>query len=127
MLNNTIQEITPKKVTSTLKNILISHINANIKNWQILVRVTFKSIIHPWKNNNHSGIWFSFNIIDEKRNEIRCVCFNEEVRHFYNLIEIQNSFYISNAQIMIPKKEILQIQYTFPTQVCEKLHHNFRK
>lgn len=66
--------------------------------WTIRARVTNKGGIKEWKNNRGEGKLFNFTVCDQS-GDIRITCFNEEATKFFDVIEPNKVFLVSNATL----------------------------
>lgn len=73
--------------------------------WTIKVRVTHKSDIKTWKNNNGDGKLFSVNFLDES-GEIRGTGFNDQCDTLYNVFQEGSVYYITSpCRVNLAKKQ----------------------
>lgn len=72
--------------------------------WTICARVTNKSGIRTWSNSRGEGKLFSMDLLDES-GEIRATAFNEQLDKFYDMIEINNVYYITGGILKIANKQ----------------------
>ncbi|CAG8467190.1 8980_t:CDS:1 [Ambispora gerdemannii] len=76
----------------------ISALNPYQNKWVIKARVIKKSEIRTWHNQKGDGKIFSFNIMDHS-GEIKVVAFTDTCEKFYELIQENNVYTISNARV----------------------------
>ncbi|KAL7639294.1 UNVERIFIED_CONTAM: hypothetical protein RMT77_009783 [Armadillidium vulgare] len=88
---------------STSEVVPISSLTPNRNRWVILARVTYKSDIIPYKNDFNEGVRFFIDLIDES-GEIRATAFNEFCRKFYDHIETNCVYYITQSELNWKKK-----------------------
>ena len=89
---NIINDITP-----------IAKLNVMTRNWKIEARVIAKFPVKYWKNKTNEGKLFNITVMD-KSGEIRIVGFNEMVETFYEKVEEDSIYFISNGQIRLANK-----------------------
>jgi len=82
----------------------ISSLNPYQNKWSIKARVTNKSAIRTYSNARGEGKLFNFELLDAT-GEIRCSGFNEQVDKFYDMLQIDNVYYISKAQLKTANKQ----------------------
>ncbi|CAF4380615.1 unnamed protein product [Rotaria socialis] len=71
--------------------------------WMIKARVVNKSYIREYSNMNRSGKVFNVGLVDSS-GEIRAVGFDHLAERFYATLEIEKTYYISNASV-VPGKQ----------------------
>ncbi|CAG8444238.1 3605_t:CDS:1 [Ambispora leptoticha] len=76
----------------------IVSLNPYQNKWSLKAKVIKKSEIKTYTNQRGEGKIFSFNIMDDS-GEIKVVCFNDACEKFYNLIEEDHVYMISNAKV----------------------------
>ncbi|KAF0748538.1 Uncharacterized protein FWK35_00022519 [Aphis craccivora] len=81
-----------------------------MKEWTVKGRITNKSTVNTFHNNGNK--LFNFDLIDTS-GEIRCVAFGRILDQFYDLIKIQEVYYVKNG--VIRKKN----------SIFNKLNHDF--
>ncbi|CAG8441316.1 3124_t:CDS:2 [Ambispora gerdemannii] len=86
----------------------IMSLNPYQNKWTIKARVIKKSEIRTFVNQRGEGKIFSFNIMDDS-GEIKVVCFTEACEKFYNVIEENNVYMISNAKIQTSRAKTSDI------------------
>ncbi|KAH9309634.1 hypothetical protein KI387_037545, partial [Taxus chinensis] len=67
--------------------------------WTVRGRTTSKSNIRSFSTSRGIGKVFSFDIIDKDEEQIRIVCFNEQVDRHYDIIRVGNVYTISNGKL----------------------------
>jgi replication factor A1 len=73
--------------------------------WTIRARVTYKSDIKTWHKASGEGKLFSVNLLDES-GEIKATGFNEQCDQFYDLLQVDTVYYISNpCRVQLAKKQ----------------------
>jgi len=82
----------------------ITTLNPYQNKWSIKARVTNKSGIRTYSNAKGEGKLFSIELID-KSGEIKCTGFNEQCEKFYDLLQIDNVYYISRGQLKTANKQ----------------------
>ena len=75
-----------------------------ISRWTIKVRVTKKMDIRTWSNARGEGKLFCVHLIDES-GEIKATAFNEQCDKFYDMLEENKVYYISQAQLKTANKQ----------------------
>ncbi|CAN6238190.1 unnamed protein product [Urochloa humidicola] len=111
--------------------------------WTIKARVTAKTAVKHWNKANSAGKVFSFDLLDGEGGEIRAVCFKEAVDRFYDLIEVDNVYFISGGSVRHAKKqyntlnndyEITLDASTSSVEICSsddysipRVQYNFRR
>ncbi|KAB7497154.1 Replication protein A DNA-binding subunit [Armadillidium nasatum] len=111
---------------STSEVFPISRLTPKRNRWAILARVTHKSDIIPYKNNFREGVRFFIDLIDES-GEIRATAFNEFCRKFYDHIETNCVYYITQSELnrtnklyYSPNKDLEMIfDYRTEVRLCE--------
>ncbi|KAK2718993.1 replication protein A 70 kDa DNA-binding subunit-like [Artemia franciscana] len=66
--------------------------------WTIKARVTRKSEVRTYSNARGEGKLFSIDLLDAS-GEIRATGFNQEVDRFYDMLELNNVYYVSGCQV----------------------------
>jgi len=89
---------------NNLKIFGISSLNPYQNKWSIKVRVTNKSAIRTYSNARGDGKLFNVELIDQT-GEIRANGFNEQVDKFYDLLQIDQVYYISRATLKTANKQ----------------------
>ncbi|ORZ25206.1 hypothetical protein BCR42DRAFT_463850, partial [Absidia repens] len=72
--------------------------------WTIKARVVQKTEIKTWANARTEGKLFSVNLLD-RTGEIKATAFQKEVDRLYSLLMEGQVYYISNARVIMAKKE----------------------
>ena len=72
--------------------------------WTIKARVTNKSDIRRWSNSRGEGHLFSMDLLDES-GEIRATAFKAECDKFYNMVEVDKVYFISNCKLKAANKQ----------------------
>ncbi|XP_043191580.1 replication protein A 70 kDa DNA-binding subunit-like [Amphibalanus amphitrite] len=91
----------------------IAHLTPYANKWTIKARVTSKSDIRTWSNARGEGKLFSFELLDES-GEIRCTAFKEQCDKFYDFLEPNKVYYLSQAFLKPANK-----------QFCGTIQHDF--
>ena len=91
----------------------IAHLTPYANKWTIKARVTGKSDIRTWSNARGEGKLFSFELLDES-GEIRCTAFKEQCDKFYDFLEPNKVYYLSQATLKPANK-----------QFCGSIQHDF--
>lgn len=84
--------------------IFISALNPFQSRWQIKAGVVSKKQIYIWNNDKSLGKLFSMDLTD-KSAQIRLIVFNELVDKFYDKIQYDKVYYISDADIRDANKK----------------------
>jgi replication factor A1 len=87
----------------------IRSINPYQNKWTIKARVMNKSEIKNWKNAKGDGRLFNIDLIDDS-GEIRATGFNDVVDKFYDMIKVNEVYYISKAQVKVAKRQYSSIR-----------------
>ncbi|KAG1357952.1 hypothetical protein G6F62_001142 [Rhizopus arrhizus] len=82
----------------------IKHLNPYQYTWTIKARAAQKTSIKQWYNNRGEGILFNINFFDQS-GEIKATAFNGQVNRFYHLLEEGKVYYVSQAKVIIAKKQ----------------------
>ncbi|KAF4521758.1 hypothetical protein B566_EDAN010024 [Ephemera danica] len=90
----------------------ISSINPYQHKWKIRALVTSKSPIRTWSNSRGEGSLFSLDLKDET-GEIRATAFKDECDKFYNLIDVDKVYYVSNCVIKNANKKFSTLKHDF--------------
>lgn len=77
--------------------------------WVIKARVTSKSPIRTWSNARGEGKLFSIDLMDES-GEIRATAFKEQCDKFYDLIEVDELYFISKCQLKPANKQFTTLK-----------------
>lgn len=102
-----------KKVQTINNNItLIANLNPYQTSWSIKVRVITKRSIHTWTNLKGSGKLFNIDIMDSSA-EIRAIAFYHLVDRFYDKIEENKIYEISNGDLKIANKQYTNLKNNF--------------
>ncbi|CAG8443896.1 10857_t:CDS:1 [Ambispora leptoticha] len=83
----------------------ISALNPYQNKWIIKARVIKKSEIRTWHNQKGDGKIFSFNIMDHS-GEIKVVSFTDTCEKYYDLIQENNVYTISNARVQTSRNRL---------------------
>ncbi|KAI5776609.1 hypothetical protein EDC01DRAFT_625059 [Geopyxis carbonaria] len=78
------------------------------QNWTIKARVVFKSDIKHWTNKSGEGKLFTVTFLDET-GEIRATGFNAECDAFYEVLQENQVYYVSQCRVNIAKKQYSNI------------------
>lgn len=87
----------------------ISALSPYQNKWVIKVRVTAKSAIRTWSNARGEGKLFSMDLMDES-GEIRATVFKEQCDKFYNMIEVDQVYFISKCQLKPANKQFCTLK-----------------
>uniref|UniRef100_A0A1A9W3T9 Replication protein A subunit n=1 Tax=Glossina brevipalpis TaxID=37001 RepID=A0A1A9W3T9_9MUSC len=95
--------------------------------WIIKARVTAKSAIRTWSNAKGEGKLFSMDLMDES-GEIRATAFRDQCDKFYNIIQVDQVYYISKCQLKPANKQFSTLKNDFEMtftnetviQLCEE-------
>jgi replication factor A1 len=81
--------------------------------WTIKARCTFKSEIKTWHKANSEGKLFSVNFLDET-GEIRATGFNEAVDTWYDVLQENSVYYVSNpCRVQMAKKQFSNVNHDY--------------
>ncbi|KAI7689463.1 replication factor A 1, rfa1, partial [Hortaea werneckii] len=81
--------------------------------WTIKARVTHKGEIKHWHNKNGEGKLFSVTFLDES-GEIRATGFNDAVDNFYELLQKDQVYYVSNpCRVQLAKKQFSNVNHDY--------------
>jgi len=105
-LNNTTNNASASQpgMFNNFKIFGISSLNPYQNKWSIKARVTNKSDIRTYNNAKGPGKLFSVEFIDQT-GEIRATGFNETVDRYYDMLQVDNVYYISRAQLKTANKQ----------------------
>uniref|UniRef100_A0A1B0BMK5 Replication protein A subunit n=1 Tax=Glossina palpalis gambiensis TaxID=67801 RepID=A0A1B0BMK5_9MUSC len=95
--------------------------------WVIKARVTAKSAIRSWSNAKGEGKLFSMDLMDES-GEIRATAFREQCDKFYDIIQVDQVYFISRCQLKPANKQFSTLKNDFEmtftnetvVQLCEE-------
>lgn len=90
--------------SASKKNISISDLNPFQSRWIITARILSKKQIYVWKNAKSSGKLFSIDLTD-KSGQIRAIVFNELVDKFYDKVQCDKVYHISDADLREANKK----------------------
>ncbi|GLH01762.1 Replication protein A subunit [Gryllus bimaculatus] len=96
----------------TMHTYPISSLNPYQNRWVIRARVTNKSAIRTWSNARGEGKLFSMDLVDES-GEIRATAFREQVDKYYDLIEVNNVYFISRCTLKTANKKFTSIKHDY--------------
>lgn len=82
----------------------ISSLNPYQNKWSIKVRVTAKSDIRNYNNAKGPGKLFNCEFLDNT-GEIRATGFNEQVEKFYDMLQVDNVYYVSKGTLKAANKQ----------------------
>jgi replication factor A1 len=82
----------------------ISSLNPYNKRWCIKGRVTNKGDMRTWQNAKGSGSLFSFDLLDAEGGEIRATCFKDTATKLFDVIEVDQVYFVSNGQVKMANK-----------------------
>jgi replication factor A1 len=97
--NPTLRTLDPRRPTLS-----IGTLNPYSNNWTIKARVSQKSGIINWSNQNGQGTRFNITLIDGT-GEIRGNCFGSAVDQLHDKFEEGKVYYISKARVNLAKKQ----------------------
>jgi len=104
----------------------ISSLNPYQNKWSIKARCTNKSTIRTWSNAKGEGKLFSVEFIDNT-GEIRATGFNEQCDKFYDMLNIDNVYYISRGSLKPANKQYSKLnndyEMTFNNETCIEQCH----
>lgn len=81
--------------------------------WTIKARVSFKGDIKTWHNKNGEGKLFSVNFLDES-GEIRATGFNDAVDQWYDFLQKDAVYYVSNpCRVNLAKKQFSNVNHDY--------------
>lgn len=90
----------------------IASLNPYQNRWVIRARVFNKTPIRTWSNARGEGKLFSMDLIDES-GEIRATAFKQQCDKFYDLIEVNNVYYISRCTLKTANKKFTSITHDY--------------
>ncbi|KAG6456969.1 replication protein A 70 kDa DNA-binding subunit [Manduca sexta] len=118
----------PANLDSSILNSKMTHPIASLSpyqnKWVIKVRVMSKSPIRTWSNAKGEGKLFSMDLCDES-GEIRATAFKNECDKFYDMIQVDNVYYISRCSLKTANKRFstlkndYEMSFTPETVVAE--------
>ena len=76
-------------------------IEKKTKVWSVLIRISNKDALSTFKKDNQKNYRFNFKIIDKNETEIDCISFGDSALKFFNLIEYEALYYISNGVLRV--------------------------
>lgn len=100
---NLLNKLGKSKIISADIN-LINDLKSIKNDWNINIRVIDKKPIKTWSNNKGSGKFFTFEVKDNS-GQIRIAVFRELVDKFYNLLEVDKAYQISNGIVKLADKQ----------------------
>lgn len=83
----------------------IANLNAYQNKWVIRARVTQRSDVRRWTNARGEGRFFTCDLLDAHKGEIRCIAFNDQCDKFEPIIKQGMVLQISKASLK-PKKSV---------------------
>ncbi|KAL6841009.1 hypothetical protein ACP4OV_029269 [Aristida adscensionis] len=83
----------------------IATLNPYQTRWTIKARVTAKTDIRHYSNARGSGKVFSFDLLDAHGGEARATCFNSVADQFYDKIEADKVYFISDGTLKPAQKK----------------------
>lgn len=91
----------------------IASLNAYQNRWTIRARVTQKSDIRRYTNARGEGKFFSFDLLDADKGEIRVVGWNEQCDRFFDQVEEGRVYMISRASLRTKRGNFNQTRHAF--------------
>lgn len=91
----------------------IASLNAYQNRWTIKARVTQKSDIRRYTNARGEGKFFSFDLLDADKGEIRVVGWNDQCDRFYDQVEEGRVYMISRASLRTKRGNFNQTKHPF--------------
>ncbi|WVZ95827.1 hypothetical protein U9M48_041541 [Paspalum notatum var. saurae] len=67
--------------------------------WMIKARVTAKTDLRHFTNPRGTGKVFTFDLLDAQGGEVRATCFNLQADHYFDLIEVDKVYLISQGSL----------------------------
>lgn len=86
----------------------IANLNPYQNKWSIKARVTNKSPIRKWSNAKGEGKVFSVDLLDAT-GEIKASGFTDTCDKFYDMIQVDNVYFISRAQLKTANKQFSKL------------------
>ncbi|RNA32148.1 replication A 70 kDa DNA-binding subunit [Brachionus plicatilis] len=102
------QSTNPPGTFNGFKVFGISSLNPYQNKWAIKARVTNKSNIRTYSNARGEGKLFNVELIDNT-GEIRANGFNDQVDKFYEMLQIDQVYYISKATLKTANKQYCRL------------------
>lgn len=102
------------------KIIGISKLHPYRKTWTIRARVTNKTPIREFCNPRREGKLFTFDLIDEKRGEVRAVLFNRSVDKFFDMTEVDKVYLISRGRMKVARKRYTSLRHYYEIHFTSK-------
>eukprot|EP00879_Flechtneria_rotunda_P025305 GHRR01026883.1.p1 GENE.GHRR01026883.1~~GHRR01026883.1.p1 ORF type:complete len:797 (+),score=258.36 GHRR01026883.1:172-2562(+) len=82
-----------------LRIVPVKSLNPYLSRWTIKARCTQKGEVRRWSNPRSEGKLFSFDLVDKDGTEIRATAWNDQVDHFYDMVQVGHIFMISKASL----------------------------
>jgi len=109
---------------------------------KIKARVTAKSDLRHFINAKGTGKVFSFDLVDAEGGEVRATCFNLQAEQYFDLIEVDKVYLISEGSLRPAQKKFnplnadyeILVDYRTSIEICSsgddsfpKLQYNFQQ
>ncbi|CAL4896077.1 unnamed protein product [Urochloa decumbens] len=110
--------------------------------WKIKARVTEKTGLRHFTNAKGAGKVFSFDLLDAEGGEVRATCFNLQAGQYFDLIEVDKVYSISEGSLKPAQKKFnplnndyeIVVDHRSSIEICSsddgsipKLQYNFRQ
>jgi len=85
-----------------------------------LARVTAKTDLRHYSSSRGPGKVFSFDLLDGQGGEIRATCFNAQADQFFDLIEVDKVYLISNGSVKPALKNYNSLNHEYEITLDNK-------
>ncbi|KAF8667138.1 hypothetical protein HU200_053325 [Digitaria exilis] len=90
---------------SPLRITPINALNPYRARWRIKARVTAKTDLRHFTNSRGPGKVFWFDLLDAEGGEVRATCFNSQAEQYFDLIEVDKVYLISERSLRPAQKK----------------------
>ncbi|EES17568.3 hypothetical protein SORBI_3009G012400 [Sorghum bicolor] len=97
-----------------------SALNPYETRWKIMARVTAKTDLRHYSSSRGPGKVFSFDLLDGQGGEIRATCFNAQADQFFDLIEVDKVYLISNGSVKPALKNYNSLNHEYEITLDNK-------